>query len=29
MKDRDIAYVATFLGLMGIAFTFAWIHPNG
>jgi hypothetical protein len=29
MKNRDFAYVATFIGLMGAALTFAWILGNG
>ena len=29
MKNRDLAYVATFFALMGVAFTFAWILANG
>jgi len=29
MKKQDFAYVATFIGLMGAALTFAWILSNG
>lgn len=29
MKNQDYAYVVTFLGLIGMAFTFAWIMANG
>jgi len=29
MKKQDYAYVATFIGMMGAALTFAWILSNG
>jgi hypothetical protein len=29
MKKQDFAYVATFMGLIGAALTFAWILSNG
>lgn len=29
MKKQDFAYVATFIGMMGAALTFAWILGNG